>query len=103
MGNGPESSGDGWKYCGRGLIQLTGKNNYTAFANYVEMDLNDIPEYLLTFDGAVESACWFWTVNKLNIHADRADVKTSTRIINGGFNGLQDRVDKFDKILKILE
>jgi putative chitinase len=95
MGNGPEASGDGWRYCGRGLIQLTGKNNYTAFARYVDMPLEDVPAYLMSFEGAVESACWFWTVNKLNVFADRGDIKTMSRVINGGYNGLEDRIKKY--------
>ena len=54
MGNGPEESGDGFKFCGRGLIQLTGKQNYSFFAGSLEMDVEDVPEYLATFDGAVQ-------------------------------------------------
>ena len=60
MGNGDESSGDGFRYCGRGLIQLTGKNNYMAFAESIETPVEEIPEFLGTFEGAVQSACWFW-------------------------------------------
>jgi putative chitinase len=56
MGNGDEASQDGWKFCGRGLIQLTGKSNYQAFADSLEMDINDVPEYLATFEGAAQSA-----------------------------------------------
>ena len=66
MGNGDEASGDGWRYCGRGLIQLTGRNNYEAFADSIETDLSEITAYLETFEGAVQSACWFWETNKLN-------------------------------------
>lgn len=102
MGNGPESTGDGFRYCGRGLIQLTGKNNYAAFAKFIEMDLAKVPAYLTTFDGAVEGACWFWAANNLNTLADNRDVKNMTRVINGGYNGLQDRLEKYATIYKIL-
>jgi len=66
MGNGDEASGDGYKYCGRGLIQLTGKSNYTAFADSLEIDPEEASEYLATFEGAAQSACWFWETNNLN-------------------------------------
>ena len=66
MGNGPESSGDGWRYAGKGLIQLTGKDNYTWFAESIETPLEQIPEYLQTFEGAVKSACCFWETNNIN-------------------------------------
>jgi putative chitinase len=85
LGNGDESSGDGWKYRGRGLIQLTGKDNYQRFANSIDKDLTEIPEYLETYRGAVEAACWFWQNNNLNTYADVGDIKNMTKVINGGF------------------
>ena len=91
MGNGDEASGDGYRYCGRGLIQLTGRNNYDAFAESIETPVEEIPAYLETFEGAVQSACWFWETNNLNQFADTDDIKTMTRRINGGFIGLEDR------------
>lgn len=102
MGNGDEASGDGYKYCGKGLIQLTGKNNYSRFAEYAGMKLEDMPDYLQTYDGAVHSSCWFWETNSLNRWADIADITTMTRRINGGDNGLDDRIEKFDKNMAIL-
>ena len=66
MGNGDEASGDGWRYCGRGLIQLTGKTNYTWFAASIGIDAEQASEYLQTFEGAAQSACWFWESNNLN-------------------------------------
>lgn len=102
MGNGPESSGDGWRYCGRGLIQLTGKNNYQAFADSIEMDISEVPDYLGTFEGAVQSACWFWDKNNLNEYADAGDIVTMTKRINGGTNGLEDRKHHYYNILDIL-
>ena len=102
MGNGDESSGDGWRYCGRGLIQLTGKNNYQAFADSIETPVEDIPQYLATFEGAVQSACWFWETNNLNQWADKGDIVTLTRRINGGTNGLEDRIKHYNHALRIL-
>jgi putative chitinase len=102
MGNGPESSGDGYRYCGRGLIQLTGRNNYQAFANSIETDINDIPAYLATFEGSVQSACWFWETNNLNKWADLGDIVTLTKKINGGTLGLADRQKHYEHALHVL-
>ena len=102
MGNGDEASQDGWKFCGRGLIQLTGKSNYQAFADSLEMDINDVPEYLATFEGAAQSACWFWETNKLNQWADTGDILTLTKRINGGTIGLEDRKKHYDHALHVL-
>jgi putative chitinase len=96
MGNGPEESGDGYRYCGRGLIQLTGRNNYEAFADSIESTPEEVSEYLQTFEGAVQSACWFWETNNLNQFADTDDIKTMTRRINGGFIGLEDRIKHYE-------
>lgn len=102
MGNGDESSGDGFRFCGRGLIQLTGKSNYRAFADSVQMDINDVPEYLATFEGAVQSACWFWENNNLNSWADQGDIEKITRIINGGTLGLEDRTARYQHALQVM-
>lgn len=102
MGNGDEASGDGWKFCGRGLIQLTGRNNYQAFADSIETDINDIPAYLATFEGAVQSACWFWENNNLNKWADQGDILTLTKKINGGTLGLEDRIKHYNHALHVL-
>jgi putative chitinase len=96
MGNGPEESGDGFRYCGRGLIQLTGRNNYEAFADSIESTPEEVSIYLETFEGAVQSACWFWETNNLNQFADTDDIKTMTRRINGGFIGLEDRIKHYE-------
>lgn len=101
MGNGPESSGDGFRYCGRGLIQLTGKDNYTLFAASIDTPIEEIPEYLQTFEGAVQSACYFWESTGLNKEADAGDIKTMTRKINGGFIGLEDRIKHYEHALHI--
>ena len=102
MGNGPEESGDGFKFCGRGLIQLTGKNNYQAFADSLEMNIDDVPEYLATFEGAAQSACWFWEENNLNQWADKNDILTLTKKINGGTIGLSDRIEHYQHAITIL-
>lgn len=103
MGNGPEESGDGFRYCGRGLIQLTGKDNYQNFADSVEMAVEDVPEYLGTFEGAVQSACWFWENNNLNQWADKGDIVTLTKRINGGTIGLEDRIKHYEHALHVLD
>jgi len=102
MGNGDEASGDGWSYCGRGLIQLTGKNNYQAFADSIQTDISQIPAYLQTFEGAIQSACWFWENNNLNACADAGDIVKMTKIINGGTLGLDDRTARYNHALQIL-
>lgn len=103
MGNGDEASGDGFRYLGRGLIQLTGKNNYTLFAASIDTPLEDVPEYLQTFEGAVQSACWFWEQNNLNQWADKKDIMTLTKRINGGTIGLEDRIKHYNHALHVLE
>jgi len=101
MGNGPEPEGDGFRYRGRGLIQLTGKSNYEAFAESIETPLEEIPAYLETFEGAVQSACWFWESNNLNQWADAGDIKTLTRRINGGLIGIEDREKHYAHALHV--
>lgn len=102
MGNGPEESGDGWRYCGRGLIQLTGKINYQNFAMSIETPVEEVPAYLGTFEGAVQSACWFWEANNLNQWSDQGDVLTVTKKINGGTLGLADRQKHYQHALHVL-
>lgn len=102
MGNGSESSGDGWKYSGKGLIQLTGKDNYSRFAQSIDMPIEQLPEYLMTFEGAVQSACWFWNTNHLNQFADSNDILTMTKRINGGTNGLEERQKNYEHDLQVL-
>jgi len=102
MGNGPEATGDGFKFCGRGLIQLTGRNNYQAFAESLEMSIDDVPAYLLTFEGCVQSACWFWESNNLNALADIKNMEKITKVINGGTLGMDDRLKRYQKALQVL-
>ena len=102
MGNGPEESGDGYRYCGRGLIQLTGKSNYQAFADSLEITPDEASEYLRTFEGAAQSACWFWENNNLNQFADKGDILMLTKRINGGTIGLEDRIKHYNHALHVL-
>jgi putative chitinase len=102
MGNGDEASGDGWRYCGRGLIQLTGKDNYTFFAGSLGISVEETAEYLATFEGAAQSACWFWEQNNLNRFADANDVRGLTRAINGGYIGLDDRIKHTNHALHVM-
>lgn len=103
MGNGDESSGDGWRYCGRGLIQLTGKDNYTFFAGSLGIPVEEAADYLSTFEGAAQSACWYWEQNNLNRFADANDVRGLTRAINGGYIGLEDRIKHTEHALHVLD
>ena len=102
MGNGNEASGDGWLYRGRGIIQITGKNNYRMCSMYLFGDdrLLQDPGLLLEPEYALRSACWFWLANDINRVAE--DVRTATRIINGGTHGLADREQLYAKALKVL-
>ena len=102
MGNGDEASGDGFRYCGRGLIQLTGKQNYQSFADSLEMAVEDVPAFLETFEGAIQSACWFWEANNLNQYADTDDILTMTKRINGGTIGLEDRKKHYEHAKHVL-
>jgi putative chitinase len=102
MGNGPEESGDGYRYCGRGLIQLTGKSNYTRFAESLDIPVEEASEFLSTFEGAVQSACWFWETNNLNQWADKDDILTLTKRINGGTIGLADREKHYEHAKHVL-
>ena len=102
MGNGDEASGDGFRYCGRGLIQLTGKDNYSWFAASIGIKPDEASEYLQTFEGAAQSACWFWESNNLNAFADVGDILTMTKRINGGTIGLEDRKKHYEHALHVL-
>jgi len=102
MGNGNEASGDGFKYRGRGLIQLTGKSNYTWFSDSIEESLDETIKFLETYEGAVQSACWFWESNNLNKWADAGDIKQMTKVINGGYIGLEDRIHHIEHAIHVL-
>jgi len=102
MGNGDESTGDGYRYRGRGLIQLTGKDNYTACAAALKFDLNNNPDYLETAEGAARSAAWFWARNGLNKFADADDIIGCTKRVNGGTIGLEERTKHYQDAKRVL-
>ena len=102
MGNGDTASGDGWKYRGGGILQLTGKVNYTNFGKSVGKTPEEATAYVRTPKGAIESALWFWKTNGLNAFCDKKDIVGMTKKINGGTIGLEDRKHHFEEALKIL-
>ena len=102
MGNGDEASGDGYRYRGRGLIQLTGKDNYNACAAALKFDLSADPDYLETAEGAARSAAWFWAHNGLNKFADADDIVGCTKRVNGGTIGLEERSKHYEAAKSIL-
>lgn len=100
MGNSTPESGDGWKYRGRGIFQLTGKSNYDAF--FKDTGVTATPDDLTNPTYAVLSACWFWNKNRLNAISDTKDVERCTRVINGGLVGLDHRKKLYSNIIKVL-
>lgn len=103
MGN--NGSGDGWKYRGRGFIQLTGRDNYLAFQNEIitkldsKLDILSNPGYVSEdVELCVLSALWYWDSRGINRHADNKDVRSMTKAINGGFNGLEDRQKRYNEL-----
>jgi putative chitinase len=102
MGNGPEASGDGWKYSGRGLIQLTGKSNYTLAGDALVANFLIDPDLVLQPKYAALTAGWFWDKNRLNVEADAKDYEKMTKKINGGTIGLVDRIKHISIALTIL-
>jgi putative chitinase len=104
MGNGDEASGEGWYFRGRGIVQITGKNNYTKCSQslFESNVLVENPDLLLETEYAIHSACWFWSAARLNELADIGDMKTMTKRINGGFIGLEDRIHHYNHAIEIL-
>lgn len=94
--------GDGVKFKGHGLLQLTGRDNHQRYADHHGMSLDDTLVYLQTIEGATDVAGWFWWTHDLNKWADRGDFKRITRIINGGFNGYQDRLAYYERAKSVL-
>lgn len=103
LGNGPEESGDGWRFRGRGLVQITGRANYKACGVALKVDLEEHPELLETHRLAALSAGWYWDVRKLNVPADKGDVDTVSRLVNGGHIGTEDRPARYRRALAALE
>jgi len=102
MDNGDEASGDGWRFRGGGLIQLTGRYNYTEFAEDVDMTVDEAVDYVRTKKGALDSACWFWDENNLNKLCDALDIVRMTKRINGGTIGLEDRKKHWEHAMDVL-
>jgi putative chitinase len=102
MGNGGEETGDGWKFRGRGLIQMTGHDNYQSFADSLQISIDDAAAYAETFEGAVQSACWFWETNNLNVLADQGNIDHISHIINGGTLGQEERRQYYQHALQVL-
>lgn len=101
MGNGPAESGEGWKYRGRGLKQLTGKDNYTRCGQALGVDLVSNPDLLLEPMYAAKSAGWFWKTNKLAEFADKEDIKGMSKKINGGLIGYEARQALYDACVAV--
>lgn len=104
MGNHGEASGDGWRFRGRGYIQLTGRNNYEAYAKYLDKSLDDTIIFLESTLGSMDVAGWYWTENGLNELALQGsrNVRYITKRINGGYNGIEHRKELFDKAIGVL-
>ena len=102
MGNGPTESGEGWKYRGRGLKQLTGKDNHRACSSGLGVDLVSNPDMLLEPVYAARSAAWFWATNKCNNFADSGDIEGLTKKINGGLIGIDDRKKRYASAMSSL-
>ena len=102
MDNGDINSDDGWKFKGGGILQLTGRYNYTEFGKAVDKSPEEAVEYVRTKKGALDSACWFWDTNNINKYADSRDIKGSTKRINGGYIGLEDRKKHYEHIVEVL-
>ena len=100
---GNTQDGDGWRFRGRGLKQVTGRSNYTTFGKAIGKTAEEVAEYLETKEGALVSALWFWQSRGLNEVADTGDVAKVTKIINGGDIGLADRRKRYDEALAVLD
>lgn len=97
LGNGGPETGDGWRFRGRGLIQITGKENYINFAKDNNLSLKEVVDFLETSIGACTSATWYWTKRNINQAADKDDIVLVTKLVNGGTNGLQHRTELYEK------
>ena len=102
MDNGDSASGDGWRFRGGGILQLTGRYNYTEFGEAVEMSPEEAVDYVRTKKGALDSACWFWDTNRLNKYCDDMDIVGATKRINGGTIGLDDRKKHYLHAMDVL-
>lgn len=104
MGNGSEESGDGWNYRGRGLIQLTGRANYTECGKAINSDLINNPDLICNDkEISIKVACWFWNKNNLNQYADKDDIISITKRVNGGLNGIESRKEILERAKLVLK
>ena len=106
MGNGDEASGDGWKYRGRGLIQLTGKENYQNFSKDNGIDCVSNPDLILEPEWALTSACWYWKKRNINKYADADDLHMVTKRVNGGTIGILHRqhyLEAYKRLFQLME
>ncbi len=101
MENGDTASGDGWTFRGGGILQLTGRHNYTKFGESIGMSAVEAAEYVRTPKGALESACWFWVTNNLNKYCDNRDIVTLSKRVNGGTIGLEDRIKHWNHAMEL--
>jgi putative chitinase len=102
MGNGPEDSGDGWNYRGRGFLQLTGRSNYEQASSDLEIDFLSNPDAVATPEGACVTAAWFWKKHNLNNYVDQDNFVGLTKAINGGTLGLENRQQRYEHALNVL-
>ena len=102
MGNGDTASGDGYRFRGRGAIQLTGRDNYTSFGKTIGLTAEEVIDYVQTKRGALESACWYWASRTINAACDADDITKMTKLVNGGTLGLEDRAKHYAEALAIL-
>jgi putative chitinase len=102
LGNTPEADGDGQRWKGHGFIQVTGLANHIACAKYFGIPLNQIAAWLETPEGACRSAGWFWKTKGLNELADAGDQRAVTKRVNGGYNGLAERIAVFEEAHRVL-
>jgi len=102
MDNGNENSGDGWRFRGGGILQLTGRYNYTEFGKAEDMSAEEATEFVRSPIGALASACWFWDTNNINKYCDTQDITGMTKRINGGTIGLEDRKKHYAHALEVL-
>ena len=103
MSNGDTESNDGWKFRGRGVIQLTGRSNVTRFGDDIGKRVDETIEYLETKMGALHSACWYWDNRNINRSADDGDIVVMTKLVNGGTIGLEDRRHHYIRAIEILD
>jgi putative chitinase len=99
LGNGPEQSGDGWRFRGTGPLQITGRDNFTRFAYAMTLPLDQALLYARSTEGGIMAAAWFWEENDINRLADTPGVEDESKRINGGTNGLADRRVRFDRVV----